>query len=241
MTIIRKLITATMAVMVTLPAAQAGAASGIDAPGGGLGLKAPRPPSQESALAAANPAARPATTFYLGERNMPRLGTQGTETYGGISHALAARWTSSVEAGVTREPILLAPQYSLSGRIERQLAPGQTVSLGLKMSSFDRSGRAAYARGIPGFVGEQPPDAMGYEVNMSYFYGNGNRVGMYYQLAPAAGGYAGLTPGLGTNTLMFSSEHQLSPKWALSYDLSASEPGAILRTPSLGLGLRYRF
>jgi hypothetical protein len=241
MNIIRKLTSATIAAMIMLPAAQAGAASGADAPGGGLGLKAPRPPSQENALAALYPASRPTTTFYLGERNMPRLGTQGTESYGGISHALAPSWTSSVEAGVTHEPSLFAPQYSLSGRIERRLAPGQAVSLGLKMSSFDRSGRAAYGPGLPGFVGEPFPDATGYEVNMSYFYGNGNRVGMYYQLAPAPGGYAGLTPGLGANTLMFSSEHQLSPKWALSYDLSAPEPGAILRTPSLGLGLRYRF
>jgi hypothetical protein len=241
MKIIRKLITATMAAMVMLPVAQAGAASGVDAPGGGLGLKAPRAQSPESAVTVLDPASRAATTYYLGERNMPRLGTQGTESYGGISHALAANWTSSVEAGVTREPIMLAPQYSVSGRIERRLAPGQAVSLGLKMSSVARSGRAAYTPGLPGVVGEQFSDATGYEVNMSYFYGNGNRVGMYYQLAPSLGGYAGLAPGLGTNTLMFSSEHQLSPKWALSYDLSASEPGAILRTPSLGLGLRYRF
>ena len=142
---------------------------------------------------------------------------------------------------MTRETALIAPQYSLSGRIERQLAPGESVSLGLKLSSRDRTGGPSAATGVLGTLGSEQSDALGYELNMSYSYGNGNRVGMYYQLAPLPAGYHGLVPGAGNNAFMLSSEHQLSPKWALSYDISGAEPGAMLRSPSVGLGLRYRF
>ena len=210
-------------------------------PAYGLGLKAPRTVSPQDNGVGAPLLPQPATTFYLGERNMPRFGAQESESFGGISRPFAGRWASSVEASVTRETVLVAPRHSLSGRIERRLAPGESVSLGLKLTSRDRSGRPAVAPGLLGTPGNEQSFALGYELNMSYSYGNGNRVGMYYQLAPLHAGYNGFVPGAGNNAFMLSSEHRLSPKWALSYDISGAEPGAVLRSPSVGLGLRYRF
>jgi len=238
----RNLMTGAVVAVATAMGAHVWAADGTETPASqayGLGLKAPRKVPYDANDSYA--LKEPATTTYLGERNMPRLGMQGTETFGGISHPLTARWASSVEAGVTRETVLFAPQYSLSGRIERRLAPGESVSLGLKLSSRDRFSRSASAPGAPGTLGADAADGLGYELNMNYSYGNGNRVGMYYQVVPLQHVYPGFVPGAGNNAIMLSSEHQLSPKWALSYDISGAEPGAMLRSPSLGLGLRYRF
>ena len=229
--------TAAFALLVVL-GAHAGAAG---AAASGLGLKAPAGTRSQEDAAALVEMPQAASTLYLGERNMPRLGLQGTESYGGGTRLLGARWASSVEASVTREPILVSPQYALAGRIERKLAPGETLSLGLKMSAFDRAGRVSAGPGSMRLPGEPFADALGYELNMSYFYGNGNRVGVYLQLSPLQGGAASPLAGMGSHAFLLSSEHRLSPKWAMSYDISAPEPGALLRSPNLGLGLRYRF
>ena len=52
-------------------------------------------------------------TLYGGVREVPRLGPQTTESYGGVLYPLAENWGSSLEAGVAQDSQLVPRRYSL--------------------------------------------------------------------------------------------------------------------------------
>jgi hypothetical protein len=184
---------------------------------------------------------------YGGVRETPRLGLYSVESYGGVFRPLTDTWGSSVEAGVARDTSFTLSRYSVSGQVHAALAPRHGLSLGLKFSTAERSSFSTTpaTRTDPAsatdLLIERGGGGASYEFQVSYLYGTRHSVGMSYQLGNAGNYYSpyGLNPS--PRAFALSSQHWFSSNWAMSYDVSAPEPGALLQSPNFGLGLRYRF
>lgn len=184
---------------------------------------------------------------YGGVRGTPRAGLYSVETYSGIFRPLFDHWGSTLETGISRDTPFSLSRYSITGQFLAALAPRHGLSLGLKLSTADRSsfGAPLLTRTDPASANELLTERGGantsYEFQLNYLYGTRHSVGMSYQGGNTSNYYApyGLNPN--PRVIALTSQHRLSPNWAMSYDISASEPSALLQSPSLGLGLRYRF
>lgn len=185
-------------------------------------------------------------TLYGGVREVPRLGLQATESYGGVLYPLAENWDSSIEAGITQGS---RPQrYSLFGQLHTTLAAGHEVSLGVKYvydypqaSLFGFSGDSAAGIASGQALAPRFGGGASYHLQLSYLYGVRNTVGLAY-----SSGREIDYPGLPYDALvdarqfMLTGQHWLSPNWALNYDVYAPDSN-LLRRQGLRLGLRYRF
>jgi hypothetical protein len=184
---------------------------------------------------------------YGGVRETPRLGLYSIESYGGVFRPLTENWGSTVEAGVARDTPFALSRYSVTGQLHTALAPRHGLSLGLKFSTAERSSFSTppATRIDPAsaadLLTERWSGGASYEFQLSYLYGARYSVGISYQLGNAGNYYSpyGLNPS--PRAFALSSQYWLSSNWAMSYDVSAPEPGALLQSPNFGLGLRYRF
>lgn len=212
--------------------------------GAGLGLRAPEVTARDTDIVKlyGTPG------LYRGVREMPRLGLQSKETYSGIFQPLSRNWGSSIESGYTTDPVDGLPRYSLAGQLRTALSPQHGFSLGLKFTSTDpaadpsRFSSGSELGGIHDvYLMDRLAGGSSYELRFNYLYGARYSLGLSYQLG--TNGYFNRPYGLEPGTRMFAvtSEHWLTPNWALSYDISAPEAGGLLQSPNFGMGLRYRF
>ena len=227
---------------------------------GGLGL---RQPYGESSAASARspenqslrdqPSASQDYKLYSGVRELPRLGTSASESYGGVEYSISRKWGSSLEVGVAPETAAAPRRYSLAGRLQTTLSGGSGVSLGLKYRQYEpgsafRGGRyvgdpAGPLRGDELTPGVAPGLYSGpsYEVRLRYRYSPSSTFGLALG-RDLESSMPSLDPAYnGERQLMFTGQHWLTPSWGLSYDLLSDDPGGSLRVQGLRLGVRYRF
>lgn len=213
-----------------------------------LGLKAPgSEPAWRADEASDGIHLRGNAVTYGGVREVPRIGLYSTESYSGVFRPLSEKWGSTLETGVSRDTPFALSRYSLTGQVHTTLAPRHGLSVGLKFSTVERpslsSSLATFedAASVGDLLTERWGGGQSYEFQLNYLFGARHSVGMSYQLGGT--GYAYSPYGLNPNPRAFalSSQHWLTPNWAMSYDISAPEPGALLQSPSVGMGLRYRF
>lgn len=186
--------------------------------------------------------------LYGGVREVPRLGPQATESYGGVLYPLAENWGSSLEAGVTQDTQFTPRRYSLFGQLHTTLFAGRELSLGLKyiyessqaplvgLSSESPAG-VAYGNVLAPRFGA----GASYQLQLSYLYGVRNTVGLAYSSGRELE-YFGLPyyAVADTRQFMLTGQHWLSPNWALNYDVYSPDSD-LFRRQGLRLGLRYRF
>lgn len=184
--------------------------------------------------------------LYGGVREVPGIGLQTTESYGGVFYPLAENWGSSLEAGVTQDSH--PRRYSLFGQLHTTLSAGHELSLGLKyiydypqapffgLSSESAAGITSGHALAPRFGG-----GASYQLQLSYLYGVRNTVGLAYasgrELEYFGLPYDALAD---SRQFMLTGQHWLSPNWAFNYDIYAPDSN-LLRRQGLRLGLRYRF
>ena len=187
-------------------------------------------------------------TLYGGVREVPRLGPQAVESYGGVLYPLTENWGSSLEAGVTQDTQFTPRRYSLFGQLHTTLSAGRELSLGLKyiydypqapffgLSSESAAGITNGLALAPRFGG-----GAGYQLQLSYLYGVRNTVGLAYasgrELEYFGSPYDALAD---ARQFMLTGQHWLSPNWAFNYDIYAPDSN-LFRRQGLRLGLRYRF
>ena len=191
---------------------------------------------------------RESYTLYGGVREVPRLGPQAVESYGGVLYPLTENWGSSLEAGVTRDSPVASQRYSLFGQLRTTLSTGHELSLGLKYTydtpqvplfwlNSESTGGIANGYALAPRLG----GGAGYQLQLSYLYGVRNTVGLAYasgkELEYFGSPYDALAD---TRQFMLTGQHWLSPNWALNYDVYSPDSN-LFRRQGLRLGLRYRF
>ncbi len=188
--------------------------------------------------------------LYGGVRELPRLGLQSTESYGGVFYPLSGTWGSSLEAGIVQESLLAPRRYSLAGQLHTAFAGGG-VSVGLKyrVSGADfglRSGTSGETAGMNGYTLAAlrlPGMSFGpsYQLQLSYQYSTASTFGL--ALGRDVETFTPFFDVLGNSPrqLTFTGQHWLTPSWALSYDVLSNDPGNPFRLQGLRLGVRYRF
>lgn len=195
----------------------------------------------------------PDFALYGGTREVSRVGLYSAESYGGIVYSLSRGWGSSFEAGYAPESVLSPRRYALTGQLHASFSEGRALSVGLKYRLYDADiglrSDAASDTSLSSVYTLAPMRVPGTSVGPSY------QLQFSYQYS-AAGSF-GLALGRDVETytpsfdptanaprqLTFTGQHWLTPTWALSYDVLASDPANPLRLQSLGLrlGVRYRF
>jgi hypothetical protein len=188
---------------------------------------------------------RESYTLYGGVREVPRLGPQATESYGGVLYPLAENWGSSLEAGVSQES--QPRRYSLTGQLHTTLSAGHELSLGLKyrydtpQAPFVGPGSESATGIANGPLSSRFGGGASYQLQLNYLYGVRNTVGLAYSSGRELE-YFGLPYDAlaDARQLMLTGQHWLSPNWALNYDVYAPDSN-LLRRQGLRLGLRYRF
>jgi len=191
--------------------------------------------------------------LYGGAREVPRLGLHSAESYGGIVYSLPRGWGSSLEGAYASESVLSPRRYALTGQLHASFSEGRTLSVGLKYRLYDadiglRSDGASDTSlsSVYSLAPSRVPSASlgpSYQLQFSYQYSAASSFGLALgrdvetytpSFDPTANGQRQLT---------FTGQHWLTPAWALSYDVLASDPANPLRLQGLGLrlGVRYRF
>lgn len=178
----------------------------------------------------------------------PDIGQAGS--YSGLRYPLSANWSSTVEASIHPAPAAAARAYSLVGRLDRTLPAGWGLSLGLRrnvqeyrapVAQFD-AGTWAYPLGQGLRHAYPTTSSTGYELRLSYRYGERNSLGLSYSSVrdfDVTLSWPGSYPAEGRQYSL-TGQHWLTPDWSLSYGLVANEQGGP-RGPGLRLGLRYSF
>lgn len=189
-------------------------------------------------------------TVYGGTRLTPGLDAGRLETYSGLRYPLSAHWTSTLESSFSAGLPASPRSYSLSGRLDRALAGGRGLSFGVQYSAseWEAPGFPAAPGSLLNPLGQGlrhpalTATAAGYELRLSYRYGERNSVGLAYgslrEFDFARYPY-GAYPGEGRQYSL-TGHHWLTPDWALSYGLVSQESGGP-RGQGLRLGLRYSF
>lgn len=190
---------------------------------------------------------RESYTLYGGARDVLRLGSWASESYGGVFYPLAENWGSSLEAAVTQDSPFASRRYSLVGQVHTTLSTGHELSLGLKYI-YDAPQALPFwlnSEGIGGTADRHPlgPRFGGasYQLQLSYLYGARNTVGLAYSSGREFEYFGTPYDTLGdARQFMLTGQHWLSPNWALNYDIYGPD-SSLLRRQGLRLGLRYRF
>lgn len=253
------LLTTVLAAMAV--AGVAAAQAGLSNERAGLGLK----PSRDAAALPAGLAfggepaqawqmRRPADyASYGGVRELPRLGLQSIESYGGVFYPLSETWGSSLEAGVVQVSLLAPRRYSLSGQLHRALAGGSEFSIGIRYRVYDadfglRSGATGETTGMTGNGYTLAPLRLpgtsfgqSYQLQLSYQYSASGTFGLALGRDLETFTPFFDVPGNVPRQLTFTGQHWLTPSWALSYDVLSNDPGNPFRVQGLRLGVRYRF
>ncbi len=194
------------------------------------------------------------SVFYSGVRTLQRLGTEYSQAFGGVRRPLSENWASTIEASIDSGLPTSARGYALLGQVHRSLSASWDLSLGLQYSIYEPSVAPAWAGAgdswaplgqgtllYPSTIGTS--SGTGYELRLSYRYGERNAVGLTYGsgrefdytrqmlgMYPSDGRQFGVT-----------GQHWLTPDWSLSYGLMAQEQVGLHRGQGLRLGLRYSF
>jgi hypothetical protein len=188
-------------------------------------------------------------TFYSATRIGDRPGLGLAQSYSGVRYPLSVDWSSALEASVQPAQTAASRAYTLAGRLDRLLPGGRGLSLGLRYSvqEHEAPGMLRLAGSQAPFVGQglshplAASYASGYELKLSYRYGERNSVGLSYGSAPEfdiARAWPGSHAAEGRQYSL-TGRHWLTSDWSLSYGLTAAEQGA--RGQGLRLGLRYSF
>lgn len=210
-----------------------------------LGLK-PDKYTRFAGDASANPG--PGLVFYSTTRVDGAPGWAQARSYSGVRYPLSIGWSSAVEASV--QPLQSATRgYTLAGRLDRTLAGGRGLSLGLRYSVHEQDAPGMLPVGaVPAYPAvpelRHPfatVSSSGYEVKLSYRYGERNSVGLSYGSATELDNARAWLDGYAAEGRLYglTGRHWITPDWALSYGLVANGPGA--RSQGLRLGLRYSF
>lgn len=211
-----------------------------------LGLK-PMHPGRvtESAVPSAT-----ALTFYSEARFEPLPGFRPVRSYGGMRYALSSAWSSVLEGSVQSAHDAASRAYTLAGRLDRALPGGRRLSFGLYYSVHEYDARGIFpGAGIsahPAGQGLRHPYSVahgsGYELKLSYRYGERNSVGLSYGSArdfDIARPWSDSLPAEGRQYSL-TGRHWLTSEWSLSYGVMASEQGGP-RGQGLRFGLGYSF
>lgn len=194
-------------------------------------------------------------TLYGGLRETRRFGLDDTELHAGLYYPLAATWTSVVEASASPTHEVLA-RYSVYGQLQKTLAGGWGLGVGLRHSEYDLVGtnvvsvlaerywgnfRGAYTlyTGRPEGAGS----ASAHRLQLSYYYANRSSVGLSYATGREVE-YTGPTRGVISTDVQnwtLNGQHWFAPAWALTYDVVQHEQGSLYRRQGLRLGIRHSF
>lgn len=218
------------------------------------GLKPPRDATQPVMAGTADflDYRTPRFTLYGGTRTALRLGTEVSQSFGGVRYSLGQKWASSLEAGVESASLFPTRSYTLLGQVHRLLPGGWDVTLGLQYSLRDPQSYPLSAPeigiplhaglyGYPGLAGSY--GGSGYEFRLSLRYGARNTIGLTYGQGgdfDYARGALGFFPGDGRQFGLMG-QHWLTPDWAVSYGLMAQDQVGPARGQGLRFGLRYNF
>lgn len=246
-----------LAALLLAGTAQAFAAGGLSMERAGLGLRQPASAADSTSTRAwrsefslPTPAAEDATTVYGGLRDRTRLGLMAPESFGGVAYAFSDRIGASLELGMMEGTALEPRRYSLSGQLQTAFDSGSSLSIGVAWRVYEpdhgaRPGGALDMAPINGYSlvpVRAPGTGLGpsYQLQLYYHYNPATTFGLVLgrELETFTAGFA--SPGAGSRQFSFTSQHWLTPSWALSYDVLANDPSSP-RLQGLRLGVRYRF
>lgn len=198
---------------------------------------------------------RPRNTLYGGVRQTRRFDLDDNEAYGGLYYPLGETWTALIEASLSPSHSVL-PQFSAFGQLQKTVAPGLVVGLGLKHTEYSDSGvkaaiasveyywsafRAAYTFYSSQVDGAGSAPAHRFQAN--YYYTDHSSIGISYasgREVESVGPPVGLVVS-DVREWAVSGRHWFSRGWALTYELLDHEQGRLYRRQGARLGLRHRF
>jgi YaiO family outer membrane protein len=198
---------------------------------------------------------QPRRTLYGMLRETERFGLRDTELSLGYYHPLSADWTALVEASHSPQHNVL-PRHSAFGQLAWQAAPGWVLSAGLRHSEYTRTDTNLLVAGIERYWGSfragytlynGRPEGAGsgaaHRLSLDYYYGERNRIGFGFTTGREV---ENVGPPLGIASTEVKSygligRHWLTPRWALTWDLTTHEQGNLYRRDGFRLGLRHRF
>jgi len=194
-------------------------------------------------------------TLYGGLRQTRRFRQDDTEANAGLYYPLAETWTGLVEGTVSPEHNIL-PEFSISAHLQKRLAFGLLVGLGVRHSEYTTNGvnmglgtmeyywshfRAAYtfySTRVDG-VGSSPA----HRFQFNYYYTDRDSIGIAYatgreveNVGPPVGLIAS-----DVREWVLSGRHWFTRNWGLTYELLDHEQGTLYRRQGLRLGVRHQF